>query len=239
MNRHKLRRAQCLTIFDPTHIRFDGLETQFHSITPLFVCSIARTSVTNRPIWRWSRRGRIPGGHKAPKHAATVTICWRRKASHFWRTLLLKNSLCEKRKQNAFAYESASCAAPGLGLVKRKSKSGFVPRGETAPHSPRFMRAAYGGLTRLPFGSATTPSSSSTPLALLLRCLGLDKPHVCPGDLFADGLVVSGIVACRAATAFAETTPACRSERRERRSDCRCHESCVRSLVGPVTAERF
>ena len=30
--------------------------------------------------------------------------------------------------------------------------------------------------------------------ALLLGRLGLDKPHVCPGDRLADGLGVSGIV---------------------------------------------
>src|SRR5262245_4138798 len=29
--------------------------------------------------------------------------------------------------------------------------------------------------------------------ALLLGCLGRDKPHVCPGDRFADGLGVGGI----------------------------------------------
>jgi hypothetical protein len=30
--------------------------------------------------------------------------------------------------------------------------------------------------------------------ALLLGRLGLDEPHVCPGDRFADGLGVGGIV---------------------------------------------
>ncbi len=33
--------------------------------------------------------GQDPEGPKALNHAATVTLCWRRKASHFWGTLLL------------------------------------------------------------------------------------------------------------------------------------------------------
>ena len=44
---------------------------------------------TEAPHWRHSRRGRIRGGPTALNHAATVTLCSHRKASHFWRMLLL------------------------------------------------------------------------------------------------------------------------------------------------------
>ncbi len=44
---------------------------------------------TEAPHWRHSRRGRIPGGPAALNEAATVTLCWQQKASHFWIMLLL------------------------------------------------------------------------------------------------------------------------------------------------------
>jgi hypothetical protein len=48
----------------------------------------SRAVTTEAPHWRQRRRGRIPGGPTALRQAATVTLCLRRKASHFWPMLL-------------------------------------------------------------------------------------------------------------------------------------------------------
>jgi hypothetical protein len=55
----------------------------------LRLATASRAVTTEAPHWRHSRRGRIPVGRMALKDAATVTLCSRRKASHFWIMLLL------------------------------------------------------------------------------------------------------------------------------------------------------
>jgi hypothetical protein len=57
----------------------------------------SRAGTTEAPHWRSSRRGRIPGGPKALRHTATLTLCSRRKASHFWGMMLLVSGTPEHR----------------------------------------------------------------------------------------------------------------------------------------------
>jgi len=113
-------------------------------------------------------------------------------------------------------------------IIRSNSRIRSLSSRSWAPSAARHARATSG--TRLSLGSATTSSSSSTPLpdrrddpelgkmgtdridhrsllanhqvtgamqhqaALLLGRFGLDEPHVCSGDRFADGLGVSCIV---------------------------------------------
>jgi hypothetical protein len=53
------------------------------------VITASRAVTTEAPHWRLSRRGRDPRRGQALNHAATVTLCSQRKASHFWRIFLL------------------------------------------------------------------------------------------------------------------------------------------------------
>jgi hypothetical protein len=55
----------------------------------------ARAVTTEAPHWRSSRRGGIPEEPRPSGYAATVTLCLPRKASHFWRMLLVVSSTAE------------------------------------------------------------------------------------------------------------------------------------------------
>jgi hypothetical protein len=88
----------------------------------------SRAVTTEAPHWRSSRRGRIPGGSLALRHAATVTLCWRRKASHFWGMLLLLSRTAEHGmisvsgavlavcSSSAKSSQATTVAAPGANL---------------------------------------------------------------------------------------------------------------------------
>src|SRR3954469_2889981 len=65
------------------------VSVSFFGMHRLRLTTASRAVTTEAPHWRKQPAGQDPGGPKALNHAATVTLCWRRKASHFWGILLL------------------------------------------------------------------------------------------------------------------------------------------------------
>src|SRR5262249_15873086 len=76
---------------------------------------------------------------------------------------------------------------PDFGaILLRRQCDGFLVAFALGHHGPRRSCDLVGKCDR--------GDSAATARALLLGCLGRDKPRVCPGDRLADGLGASGVI---------------------------------------------
>jgi hypothetical protein len=136
----------------------------------------SRAVTTEAPHWRSSRRGRIPGGSLALRHAATVTLCWRRKASHFWRMLLLVSRTAEHGMISAIG-----CATRRLQLMGEnvsgndcRLPGAICARLQTSKELANLILRCRG----------SNPAASATQSGLPGPCLGCaimrNSGHTCP-----------------------------------------------------------
>src|SRR4051812_48819651 len=114
----------------------------------------SRAGTTEAPHWRSSRRGRIPGGPKALRHTATLTLCSRRKASHFWGVLLLVCGTPEHR--------ASDIPLSGSPRLPRKSE---LEHAKTSIAIPDLIPRCGGS-------SPAAPAGESGLCASICRCAG-------------------------------------------------------------------